>query len=637
MRLSFAPAKGYNLRMTPAERALAIGDRYRELGLPAAAGAAYRRAGALDPSGLASRRLAELSLAEGDGAAAKRYADEASRRQPGPGTRLLVGRAALAAGELAAARFAFSAVVEGAARDARLRAEAHIGRAEVALAEGDTAGAFAHLAAAVDDRPDDAELIARIGTLAAATGRAAELLSRTREEVTSRPQSHSAQAIHAEILSAAQAAGAAPVSDAEIEQALDRTLALDPRDHGARLKLSLRLLRRRFRDGGARQRAIVELERLAAELPAGPSRARVDLLLAGLYDDEDATAAAASAAGERALAARPGDAAALGTLGVLALRRDDLPRARARLLDAVSRAPRDDGAYHTLARLMYAERATQALAIDVAAVLAAAVPELRELGPAAGDAAARLLHAVTEVARADVYEGLYTKGHQLKNLLGIAGARARSASKAAKSAKAAADLKSKLEEVTTQLGSLYEEWANYLRTMKDDSPKLEVIAVNGLCAEAVQQASQRSDGKLVRLAAGGALPEIRGDRLRLREALLNIVANALDAQAESDPTVAVEVATRTLPGPSGAAPRVEIEVRDRGPGIARDALRRIFAPGYTTKDGGSGFGLAIAERVVAAHHGRIAIDSEPGRGTTVRIDLPSDLEGLAAMPRVSST
>ncbi|MCC6999664.1 MAG: sensor histidine kinase [Deltaproteobacteria bacterium] len=623
--------------MTPAERALAIGDRYRELGLPAAAGAAYRRAGLLDPApGVASRRLAELALAEGDGAAAKRHADDASRRQPGPSTRLLVGRAALAAGELAAARFAFTAVVEGAARDARLRAEAHIGRAEVALAEGDSAGGFAHLAAAVDDHPDDADVIARVGTLAVATGRAAELLARTREEVTSRPQSHSAQAIHAEVLAAAQAAGAAPVADAEIEQALERTLTLDPRDHGARLKLGLRLLRRRFRDTGARQRALVELERLAAELGAGPARARVDLLLAGLYDDDEATATAAAAAAERALDARPGDAAALGTLGMLALRRDDLPRARARLLAAVGRAPRDDGAYHTLARLLYAERATRTLADDVGAVLGAAVPALGEAAVDAGDAAARLLHALTEVARADVYEGLYTKGHQLKNLLGIAGARARSAVKAARAAGAAPDLLAKHEELTSHIGALYDEWASYLRTMKDDSPRLEAVAVNGLAAEAAQLAAQRGGGAPVRLVPGGAMPEIRGDRARLREALLNLVANALEAQAEVDPSAAVEVATRALPGASGAAPRVEIEIRDRGPGIARADLRRIFAPGFTTKEGGSGFGLAIAERVVAAHHGRIAIDSEPGRGTTVRIDLPSDLEGLAAVPRVSS-
>ena len=636
--------------MTSAERAIALGDRYLELGLAQAASAAYRRAGALDPgSGIASRRLAELALSQGDGAAAKRHADEAARRAPGTAAKLLVGRAALAAGELAAARFAFSAVVEAAPRDGRLRAEAHVGRAQVAFAEGDAAGGVAHLGAALEDRPDDPDLMSRIGALAAASGRAAELLARSREQVVSRPDSPVVHAIHAELLAAAQAAGAAPIADAEVEQALERALttaetgAAGPDGRGGltpvnasgiRLKLALRQVRRRFRDAGARQRALVELERLATEVPAGPARARVNLLLAQLYDDDRETADKAQDAGERALAARPGDAAALGTLGVLALRRDDLGRARELLLRAVERAPRDDGAYHALASLFYAERATLGLSADVAAVLVAASPEIAGAAAEAGDAAARLLHALSEVARADVYEGLYTKGHQLKNLLGIAGARLRSVAKAAGRTESpdAAELRGKLDELTQQLGALYEDWATYLRTMKDDSPRLEVIAVNAMIGEVLAQATPAEGRAAPKLTAGPGLPEIRGDRPRLREALLNLLQNAMEAQAEVDAELPVEITTRALPGLSGAAPRVEIEVKDRGPGIPRANLRRIFAPGFTTKEKGSGFGLAIAERVVAAHHGRISIDSESGRGTSIRVELPSDLEGLAVAP-----
>ena len=55
-------------------------------------------------------------------------------------------------------------------------------------------------------------------------------------------------------------------------------------------------------------------------------------------------------------------------------------------------------------------------------------------------------------------------------------------------------------------------------------------------------------------------------------------------------------------------------------------------PGFTTKETGSGVGLAIAERVVAAHHGRITVDSEEGRGTTITITLPTDKSGLASLP-----
>jgi signal transduction histidine kinase len=113
----------------------------------------------------------------------------------------------------------------------------------------------------------------------------------------------------------------------------------------------------------------------------------------------------------------------------------------------------------------------------------------------------------------------------------------------------------------------------------------------------------------------------------LREALLNIVSNA--AEACSQTGGAVQVAAR--PVNSGGAPAIEVVVADSGPGIPRSELGRIFVPGYTTKETGSGVGLAIAERVVAAHHGRILVDSEEGKGTTVTVILPTDLGGFATL------
>jgi len=73
-------------------------------------------------------------------------------------------------------------------------------------------------------------------------------------------------------------------------------------------------------------------------------------------------------------------------------------------------------------------------------------------------------------------------------------------------------------------------------------------------------------------------------------------------------------------------------VVDTGPGIPRAHLGRLFVPGFTTKETGSGVGLAIAERVVAAHHGRITIESEEGQGTTITITIPTDKTGLLSLP-----
>jgi len=121
--------------------------------------------------------------------------------------------------------------------------------------------------------------------------------------------------------------------------------------------------------------------------------------------------------------------------------------------------------------------------------------------------------------------------------------------------------------------------------------------------------------------------------LLLREALLNVVSNAAEACAGNDGVAGdVSVRVRAVTSPAGTAPLVEIVIKDTGPGIPRAHLGRLFVPGFTTKETGSGVGLAIAERVVAAHHGRITVDSEEGHGTTITITLPTDKSGLASLP-----
>jgi two-component system, NtrC family, sensor histidine kinase HydH len=150
-----------------------------------------------------------------------------------------------------------------------------------------------------------------------------------------------------------------------------------------------------------------------------------------------------------------------------------------------------------------------------------------------------------------------------------------------------------------------------------------------LLAEVVGQASAASSAGAVpvelKLATG--LPDLRGDRLLLREALHNLIANAVEACADGGGRVSV----RARPVASGGAPVIEIEVVDSGPGIPPADLPRLFSPGFTTKKSGSGIGLAVAERAVEAHHGRILIDSEVGRGTRVTVLLPTDLAAFAGL------
>ena len=66
---------------------------------------------------------------------------------------------------------------------------------------------------------------------------------------------------------------------------------------------------------------------------------------------------------------------------------------------------------------------------------------------------------------------------------------------------------------------------------------------------------------------------------------------------------------------------MRLEVADTGQGLTPEECERLFTPYYTTKTHGTGLGLAIVQSVVSDHHGRISVESEPGKGTTFRIDL----------------
>jgi signal transduction histidine kinase len=116
------------------------------------------------------------------------------------------------------------------------------------------------------------------------------------------------------------------------------------------------------------------------------------------------------------------------------------------------------------------------------------------------------------------------------------------------------------------------------------------------------------------------VPVIFADRQQLRQVFLNLFTNAGDAMPKGGRLV-----PRVRPGelPDGM-PAVIVEVSDTGIGIAPELLARVFEPFFTTKEEGkgTGLGLAICRRIVQGHRGTLQIESEVGRGTTVRVTLP---------------
>lgn len=135
----------------------------------------------------------------------------------------------------------------------------------------------------------------------------------------------------------------------------------------------------------------------------------------------------------------------------------------------------------------------------------------------------------------------------------------------------------------------------------------------------VSPESQRK-GVAVVPELGEPLPVVSADPNQLQELFLGLVTNALDAMGPGGTLRVVAEAVRSDEG----RPAVRVVLEDTGPGIPAEDLERVFEPFFTTRAaaGGTGLGLAIARRITREHGGWIRLESEPGHGTRVTVQLP---------------
>ena len=126
-----------------------------------------------------------------------------------------------------------------------------------------------------------------------------------------------------------------------------------------------------------------------------------------------------------------------------------------------------------------------------------------------------------------------------------------------------------------------------------------------------------------------SLPRLVGDEEKLKQVVLNLVRNALDALANrADPVVTFEtsVASLRVRQASGRTrPLARISIQDNGAGIADAMLARLFTPFATSKPAGTGLGLAISRRIVEAHGGRIEVKNRSVGGAEANVYLPLDV------------
>jgi signal transduction histidine kinase len=175
-----------------------------------------------------------------------------------------------------------------------------------------------------------------------------------------------------------------------------------------------------------------------------------------------------------------------------------------------------------------------------------------------------------------------------------------------------------IAEETTRLNRIVTEVLDFAKPIKFDYAE---SSINDICRASAAAAWAGDAGSKVALDLDASLPRIVTDPERLRAALVNIMTNARHAvqagHLGDNGSAAVTIRTR-----GNGNGHVIVSIKDRGVGIAPEDMARIFDPYFTTRHAGTGLGLPITKNIIEGMGGTLAVDSERGVGTEIRIDLP---------------
>jgi signal transduction histidine kinase len=160
---------------------------------------------------------------------------------------------------------------------------------------------------------------------------------------------------------------------------------------------------------------------------------------------------------------------------------------------------------------------------------------------------------------------------------------------------------------------------NMLAFSKDREPLLENTDVNEMLNDCLELVTSQADERGVAIMGDlDDLPRIPADVAGLRQAVLNLLNNSLDAVADNTGVVTVSSRHDTMNR------NILISVTDNGSGMNDDQLDQAFNPFYSGKgQKGTGLGLAVAKKIVAEHHGQIEVKSQVNEGTVFTIALPA--------------
>ncbi len=159
----------------------------------------------------------------------------------------------------------------------------------------------------------------------------------------------------------------------------------------------------------------------------------------------------------------------------------------------------------------------------------------------------------------------------------------------------------------------------FLRAVRPSRPQLAPIRLESILQETLTLLKQEVEnrGITVNLNLHGPLPIVPADRDQIKQAFFNVLKNALEALTSGGRIDITLSANET---------EVEMAFQDNGPGLEPEVMGRLFEPYFTTKTSGNGLGLMIVQRIIQDHGGRVEIASKPGKGASVILSLPRQVQ-----------
>ena len=177
-----------------------------------------------------------------------------------------------------------------------------------------------------------------------------------------------------------------------------------------------------------------------------------------------------------------------------------------------------------------------------------------------------------------------------------------------------------VEGIRAEAESLGQVVTNFLNFARPAELTLSRVDLRAICERAADEVRQEARALGGEVDLRGEFGAVEGDEVLLRQAFSNLLRNAVEACAGASAAPRIVIQSEV----DRAQKLSRIAVNDSGPGIAPSARDRMFRPFFTTKRNGTGLGLALVQKIVVFHNGRISAGRSPLGGASLQITLPLD-------------